>query len=222
MIMEQPFDDEKWWNEVGASLNHLIGLLEQAPADSLHLQQSQSILGSVRPCVDVWMTLGNTRRAGRPRGRFLVSDDEELFVSRLTRLITERFDPVHRDMTVMNRRVKCHYFFAWIYDFAVSLGMASGRNDLTAFFNLVMRAVKASPHAEQFVMAMNTLNNYVKGWEAYVSGYSNERIFLHKISHKDVIAFEYRQRLTNERTQQQKVVELARQYELFPPAPDKK
>jgi len=218
MIMEQPFDDEKWWDEVGLCLNHLIELLEQAPADSLHAQQSRSILSSVRPCVDVWQSLGLSRRAGRPRGRFLVGGDEEAFVANLTRLITDCFDPVRKEMVVLHRQVKCHYFFAWIYDFAVSLGLASGKNDLTAFFNLINRAAKASPHADLFLMAMNTLNNYVKSWENYVTGYSAERIFLHKISHKDCIGIESRQRLTNERAQQQKVVELARQYELFPPA----
>lgn len=218
MIMEQPFDDEKWWDEVGSCLDHLIALLEQAPEDSLHAQQSKSILDAVRPCTDVWKTLGMTRRPGRPRGQFMINGDEEAFVAGLTRLITDCFDPDHKEMVVLHRQVKCHRFFAWIYDYAVSLSMASGKNDLTAFFNLIIRAVKASQHAKSFIMAKNTLSDYVKSWENLVIGYSAERVFLHKIMNTNCIDNQCRIQLANERAQQQKVVELARQYGLFPPA----
>jgi len=209
-----PMDYEQQWTEIGLLLEDLEHQLLDVSDDSPHALQAEKILKNVHACRDNWQFFGPAQGVGRPSGVFPRRGDGQAFSDGLRALLTE----YGGDKTIMVPNInKIYYpnFYALLYDACVQYDVASGRDDLKAFHELISRVSKSVLGEEVFKMAYPTLTQRVNEWGDYEPN-ATQRVFLHTLSPAKISDVSIKRKISQEKAKLQAVVDLARRFKLLP------
>jgi len=213
-------EDEQQWDDIGLLLDELEQLLMEVDDDSPHALQAQKILKKVRTCKAEWPFLGAVQGVGRPSGVFPQSGDERPFCEALEALL--RAHGTSQKVNVPHIGPIPHsLFFALLYDACVQYGVASGVNDMKAYFDVIVPIAKRVLGEKDFTLGYPSLTRRTNEWTQYVPE-PLSRVHLHRIS-LDVISHKGdRQKVSLLKFKLGFVTKLAQEFNILPTSPSKK
>lgn len=210
-----PMDYEEQWAEIGQRLQQLAEQLEAVSDESPHALQAHKILNNVRACEDDWAQMEASQGAGRPRGIFPQQGTETAFCAALTALLTDCAGPKGVKVQGVGN-VSFAEFYALCYDACVQYEVASGVDDLKAFYAVISRVSKQILGDDIFRLSYVTLTKKVNHWGELVKPNGSSRVFLHTVSMSDALFVAYKRELSQLKTKLMYVSNLLEKYELIP------